>query len=485
MQYSQSQKWYVDYPCEKDEVVSFTSGDMSGKYNFSIGARRNQLTEEMFPIALCIDENGNYKDRIFDDNMKKGMFCYAQGIGEGRAFVVARCTENDDAGIYEQLWVSIIDSDLEILQQKHIDIEYPYISFGTVKALVNDNKEFVVVAQVIGGAPSSNNVVYDYAFYKIDGGCKLLKYSYLKNTTYNNVITDFTLRPNTNQYAVVGNGMSVNGMETVFYIDDDLNYVSTVEIDNTNDYSNYMFPKFMDVGHWIDDNHFLMSAQTSNTSGKNEWCPIVLKMDSDMNILERLDLERVDATEYVSQHRSMAYIDANTIYVSTYCAGDTDFSDFLPNTASIYLINEELELLGKKEININDFIWLLHIQPTYDKGCIIQASIVCNTHEKPFICKLDKSDFEEITNVLDYEVTSIVDVFPNPVSSILYIDVDNQDNKKMQVEIVDVLGRRCREEDLGCDNDVLQIDVSQLKRGVYCCHIKCDGYNVKKMFIKE
>ena len=144
------------------------------------------------------------------------------------------------------------------------------------------------------------------------------KQSYLENPSRYSDISDFIKVPNTDCYAMYGNGMTTLGVETVSYVDDDLNYMSTTIIDDFDNYPNNILPMFICVDYWYDENHFLMSANSSNTDGINDLHPIVLKMDTDMNILKTLSLERIDTTDYVSQFRSMAYVNQEKIYISTF-----------------------------------------------------------------------------------------------------------------------------------------------------------------------
>ncbi len=475
---AESQQWIIDYPSGKDEAVSLVAGDMSGEYNYSLGYKFDKTTDVTFPIAICIDKEGAYKDRLFDDFVSKGFFCFALGLGDGNLFAVARCGDDNAGEVYEKLWVAIIDPDLKVLKENYIGLEMPYVSFGlSAQALMNDNDEIVVVSQVTECVLSGSDSHYDYAFYKIGEDCDLIGCSYIENKSYYNEITDFTLIPNVGRYAVFGRGLRANGVETVFYIDDDLNYVTSDYIDNPNNYPDNIFPKFMCVSHWYDEKHFMMSAQSSATSGVNEWRPIVLKMDTGMNIVDLLDLERMDTTDYVSQFQSMTYIDSSTIYVSTFWDIRLD-EELLSNTATVYLINEDLELLGKKEIDLDVSLNIMHIQPTFDDGCIIQGYIDNISYRTPIILKLEKKDFDVKAELPEDDCFSMMDVYPNPASSVLHINTKGMKGNIISIEIFDMMGRRCLDEDIVINGDTLSVDISSLEEGLYLCHLHDVNDNV-------
>ena len=207
-------------------------------------------------------------------------------------------------------------------------------------------------------------------------------------------------------------------------------------------------------------------------------------MDVKMNVLDELNLERIDTTDYVSQFKSMTYIDANTIYVSTFWNVNEGVGPF-HNTVTLFLINETLDLLGRCDLFMESFFNVLHIQPTSDKGCIIQGYLDNVSHRKPVMYKFNRIDFEIMTDVLKEEDFSKVSAYPNPVSSVLHIEAAAFKNKYVNVEIFDMLGGRYLDKDVYKDGDILSIDVSLLKDGAYVYCLSDNRQKIKGMFVKE
>lgn len=481
---AKSQQWFYEYPCGEDENIVFITGDMSSHYNYVLGTLYENNSDLSYPVALCVDEDGNYVDKVFDD-MSRSSFITSMGMGNGNVFVAASCRESDMKNMYEKLWVAVLDHDLNVVAENYLETEEPYISFGlSAQMLMNDNDEVVLVTKVTDSIPVHTTVEYDFVFYKFDENCNLLKQSYLENPSYHSEISDFIEVPNTGCYSMFSNGMHVGGVETVSYIDDNLNYISTSIIDKMSNYPNNILPKFVSVDYWYDESHFLMSAMSAHTDGINDWHPIVLKMDTDMNVVKSLSFERIDTTDYVSQYRSMAYFDHDKIYISTFWQHSSYFESF-PNTATVFLINDELELLGRKDFDYNVFMNIFYIQPTFDGGCIIQACLDYNTHQVPVICKLKSDDFDVVTEI--NENKECFNYYPNPVSSLLNINVENIMNENVKVVITDMLGRRYLDKDMYLNENTLSINVSSLKRGAYVYFIKNeDGWPVMtNKFMKE
>ncbi len=482
---AKSQQWFYEYPCGNDENVVFITGDMSANYNYVLGTLYENNSNLSYPIALCVDEDGAYVDRVFDDIFDKASFITSTGMGDGNVFVVVLCGMNHEVDIYEKLWVAVLNPDLDVVSENYLEIEKSYISYGlSAQILMNDDNEIVLVTKVTDSIPEQTIIEYDFVFYKFDVNCNLLKQSYLENLSYHSEISDFIKVPNTGCYAMFSDGMHVSGVETVSYIDDDLNYMSTSIIDKISNYPNNILPKFVSVDYWYDESHFLMSAMSAHTDGINDWHPIVLKMDTDMNVVKYLSLERVDTTDYVSQYRSMAYVDHDKIYVSAFWQNSSYFESY-PNTATVFLINKELDLLGRKDFDLGVFMNILYIQPTLDGGCIIQAYLDYNTHQIPVICKLKTDDFDDVSEIVENKED--LNFYPNPVSSLLNINVENIMNENVKIMITDILGRRCMDEDLYLSESTFSINVNSLKSGIYIYFIKSeDGRSVmKNKFIKE
>ena len=108
-----------------------------------------------------------------------------------------------------------------------------------------------------------------------------------------------------------------------------------------------------------------------------------------------------------------------------------------------------------------------------------------NTHEVPVICKLKSDDFEVVTEIVENKED--LNFYPNPVSSLLNINVENMMNENVKIVITDVLGRRYLDEDFYLSEGAFSINVNSLKSGTYIYSVKSEGgrYVLKNKFIKE
>lgn len=481
--YSEAQQWFVECPHHDNEDVVFLAGDMSGNYNYTLGYRYDKTSDILYPQALCFDQEGNYISREFDCEGKEGAFNSAVGLGNNNIFVTAYCTDNKCSDVYEKMWISVLDPNLNVMYENYINVEEPYVSYGyTADIVVNEDNEFVVLVKVAENVTGGIMHNCDFVFYKFDAQCNLLSSSYLENTSYDSEVSDFVYLQDSNIYAVFGKAMNVSGVNSIFYVDENFTLISCNSIDNPDNYPNYIRPYFISVGK-MDDNSILMSMQTRSTVSKAEYCPLVLRVDRDMNILDSIKFERYDVTDYVSQYNSIVYVNPNVIYVSSFEV--KDMFGTAPNTALVYLIDERLNMLGRKTFELGFFMNILYIQPTVDGGCIVQAYYEREFDKVSVICKLSVDDFRDDVGVDEYKTEFGVESYPNPVSSILNIHVEDFKDKKIRVMICDISGRRYLEKYVYIDDKILTLDLSSLKQGSYCYNITDDSNNViTKTFIK-
>ena len=475
-----TQKWNIEY--DTDEYVShiFISGDNSGDYDYFVGFYNEDVSDLDVAAAICVDENGHYKDRVFWQDCGKSKFTNVLSMEDGNAFVSGYCSDDKSSELYDKLWVAVLNPDLDVISERYVDLETPYVTYcGYTYTLRNDDDEIVLLTRV-SDYESYEDGYFDYVFYTFDDSCNMTEFSYLENETHRSDITDFTLVPDMRRYAIFGNGMDASGMSNVIYVDEDFNYLSLEFFDDMADYPDLMLPIWMRAGYWYDDSHFLMSAQTTMTTGINDWCPFVVKMDTDMNVLKTLDLERVDTVDYVFQFNSMSYVNPEMIYVATFRERRK-----LPNELNVYLINEELELLGRKNIVTENCFFGLHVHSTKDKGCIIVGKETIPDSEPTILYKLGADEFGIDIDVIETECDFEMSCYPNPVSSVMNVNVGNYMYEKVSITIKDVSGRRYVDREILLDGNVLRLDVSPLEVGTYFYEItKNKECIIKSKFIK-
>lgn len=480
-----AQQWSYERPLAEGEVAFFGMGDVSGEYNYAVSIIFDTDGNKK-SIIYSFDEDGLYKEKQIEDNIRLQL---TVGLGDGNVIVVGLCFSDESPRVYKKLWVALLNPNLEILKESYYILdENLYLSYGTdMRGIINDDNELVFVTNVVKDNSNPNNVKYDFVFYKSDLQCNMLKEVYVQNPSGEGTIMDFTEVPNMNRYVLLCEGMAVTPGENMSYFDEDFNYISSTLLSSAQLYPVLLLSRYSCVDHWIDEEKFLLSSMTANN--EEGWAPMIVEMDTTNYISNYLILRRPDTDDYISQYRSMAYCDSDNIYISAHHAYPDWIFSPKPNTAVVYKINDKLELLGVKKLDLGIYMHISFIQPTSDGSCIIHGNKVFDENNSSiYFCKISDEDMMLSIEESDYQSYYDAVVYPNPVSSMLNIDVsaESKIGDDARLIITDMLGRRCMEKDIAIDDNTLSIDVSLLNNGIYVYEIIVNDKSiVKDQFLKK
>ena len=114
-------------------------------------------------------------------------------------------------------------------------------------------------------------------------------------------------------------------------------------------------------------------------------------------------------------------------------------------------------------------------QPTLAKNILTQTYLtqaVANSSSSVLTGNVQDTTL----GISDLALNNLVNVFPNPVNSVLHINSNKDIN---QVKIYDITGK----EVLIKSNSLQEIDVSQLYDGLYFLNIEIDNQNIVKKII--
>jgi beta-glucanase (GH16 family) len=145
------------------------------------------------------------------------------------------------------------------------------------------------------------------------------------------------------------------------------------------------------------------------------------------------------------------------------CAGGfNQFQRSLPNTEKLFLTDEEVNLLEKRQ---NDSLTFLYP--------FLNDSLSANKGQTN---KLE--NFEGIKSIID---NGAITIYPNPTRNLLYFDLDEEDfNDLKALEIIDILGRKTS------INVSSPVEVSSFPRGFYNIKFSfTNGIIIVKNFLKE
>ena len=186
----------------------------------------------------------------------------------------------------------------------------------------------------------------------------------------------------------------------------------------------------------------------------------------------------------------MAYYNDTTIY------GAIDCQWYLegPSITRICLVDTEMEVLGLKEITTeaSDYYFPGSILSTPDGGCIISVMeyhAFGENHYHGKIIKLSREDFNPIPcSVKEMPEKAIKAMaYPNPAKDELNIDISGlPGHNEHRIQITDALGHIYLDRVIHGEGNVLTVEVSSLKSGIYIYSIyNAEKEIVRNKFIKE
>ncbi len=476
-----SQQWEILYNME--EGVVLVGGDCNGEGNFIFGAcDDDESVGYLDAFAMYVGNDGEFVQRKFCFEGYKSHLCNAVCLDDGNAFVVGVKGGTLTNRVYDTLWIAVLNTELEIVEERNYPIVAPYQTWTTdVYLEFNNYGEIIVLADVSERTyPYVTNGVY--AVLKCDTHGNMLNSKYFaEGHGVNGARPTGIIRvPGSNNMMILGRGFFVNNCHSICYIDNDLNMIAAYPLPWLEDNWNY-------TDCWKDNGHFLMSSVTHHYGVvNNSYYAAVFEVDEEGRYVDTLVYDRADTSDYTAQFGSMVYAGDEAIYVATYW--ERGF-DELPTDAVICLIDNDLNLLGTKRLKKDGVkIRIMSCQRTSDGGCLVYGQ--CKKSygsEMVQVWKLLPEDFVINWSLDDNPVVSRHHVaYPNPTDDYLNIILKNIDNQSFGVVIYDVCSRKYFERKFEHGDGLLTLDVSSLECGTYYYEIVSGGQSVQTgKFIKN
>ena len=469
----QSQQWVVSYPVE--EGVVLVGGDCNGDGNFIVGAcNKTESSGYVDAYAMYVDNDGDYIWKKFSYEGYKSHLCSAVCLDDGNAFVVGVKGGTMTNHLYDTLWISVMNPELEIIEEHDYPLVEPYITWTTdIYLEFNNYGEIIVLASVSEhDYPIMTNGVY--AVFKCDTHGNILIEKYFAEGHGSNGARPSGLFrvPDSDCMMILGKGFYVSNSHSICYIDNDLNKVGTYPLPLYENIRNY-------TDCWKENGHFLMSSMSHHHGmvGNNIYAA-VFEVDSTGHYVDTLVYDRADTSDYTAQFGSMARVGDDEIYIATYWdSGENE----LPSDAVICLIDNDLNLKGTKRLKIDDTkIRIMHCRKTSVGTCLFYGQCKKSYEgEMVYVWNLSPEDFV-IPWALDMpEVLQHQTAYPNPTADCLHIVLDEAE-RDCRVMVYDLCGRRYFDRKFNRGGAILTLGVANLDQGIYLYEVIVDGRCTQK-----
>ncbi len=422
-------------------------------------------------VVFKISPEGDYQMKRFDYGDTLCLLNTVNILNNGNYFLTGHLSLEGNISIRERLWCLILDSDLNVLVEKTYDIRQPYISFSSFQNTMVDNTGRINLSQSV--LDSTNR--RDLSFYKFSQSADTIL-SQCYQFPLNEYSYDFTIIPESDNYMLLEASSIYNGHPEVMILDTNFNILEINQFGDDELFSGLR----MCTDYWQSPEIFILCAKDSYD--RNDDYIGVYSFDLEANMLQELILNKIDTADYTAKHQSMSYANDSTIYIGGY-ENILGFWILEPTIVELYLIDNQMNLLGYKELGNDASYELSGVVATNDGGCLLYGERFNNPHLNeydPFFWKILREDIGIITTIRNVkDENNRFNVFPNPVSDAVNITIPgNLVNTKLMISIFSNNGKKMYEETIVANGNLISTNICNLKPGLYGLVISHKGKTV-------
>ncbi len=456
---------------EDDCIVWETAKDNEGSI-IGVGIIGTYIGFDYDAFLIKILDDGNYFTKRFNMPDTISMFSTIDVFDNDNYFITGSYSTNGNSQERDNLWIVILDPELNLISEKSYQIREGYGGYGTSAcSLIDSNGDIVLTSIAIEEEKCKKTAFADFAFYKFNqfGDTLISKYySYI----YDEWPWELLQMPGSENLMLIEKSTHYNGHDELLFMDTDLNILNINQFGNDDhDISGDLSSDF-----WVTDTSFLLSGRNDWDMGPytEYWIGVYL-VDTSAVFHHELILNKNDTTDYPAKRNSMAYANDTTIYIGGY-QQYMDLWPTEPNIVELYVIDKDLNLLGYKELggDANYGIW--GIIATDDDGCLLYGITHHNDtvpERDVHIFKVLREEINIITEVSELqEKPKTISVYPNPVVDYVNIELDQTYNwNSLTLSIFKINGKKVFQKQINEKGNLLKVDIQNLKSGLYVLHI--------------
>lgn len=443
-----------DFSLKQSEIDSYGSVLVTG----SILTLGTTVTDA---VVFKIGPEGDYQMKRFDYGDTLCLLNTVNILNNDNYFLTGHLSLEGNTNMRKKLWCLILDSDLNVLVEKTYNIRQPYISFSSFQNTMVDNTGRINLSQSV--LDSTNR--RDLLFYKFSQ-CADTMLSQCYQFPLNEYSYDFTIIPESDNYMLLEASSIYNGHPEVMILDTNFTILNIDQFGEDGRFGGLR----MCTDYWQSPENFLLCAMAA-TPDRNDDYIGVYSLDLEANILQELILNKVDTADYTAKYQSMSYANDSTIYIGGY-ENILGFWILEPTIVELYLIDNQMNLLGYKELGNDASYELSGVVATNDGGCLLYGERFNNPHLNeydPFFWKILREDIGIITTIGNVkDENNHFKVFPNPVSDAVNITIPgNLVSTKVMISIFSNNGKKMYEETVVANGNLISTNISNLKHGLY------------------
>ena len=485
-----AQQWEIDYG-DAQSWTAYINGIVDSEGNVVMVGGYASVYPDYHPIVMRVGPDGTHDRREYEG--LEGLFLKdVVQLPNGNYFAAG-----DFKG--EAFGVMILDANLEMVAAKRYERDGASLfNYYYLVKLLLDNDGTVVMSGTASTPRPGGGYESRPCLYRFDENADTLRSRYVVAELPDPEYFFFQYRchqilKNPQNDGLILVGVGKHGRPALILYDYDFNYISDIWIEHLATGS-FIYPSgAFSSSCWMSDDDLLVFA-TLKPSSEQERTIALLDMKLSEGCVTRLDTIRCDSLPYhiaCSEAHNTAFANDTTIYGSYYSTDDMYSRSHHP---SVCLFNKDMEVLGNYVFYDEDYIGSpCFILPQNDGGCILVTvysyGSIPNRVAYGKIIKLLREDFNPIpcsVKEVPQEALKAL-AFPNPAKDELHIDISGlPENKEHRIQITDALGHVCMSRIIRGEGNLLTVDVSSLKPGVYIYTVfNSEKEIVRNKFVKE
>ena len=483
---AKAQQWEMDYG-DPNSYTIFSPGVVNSNGDAVLVGASGTDKNHYYPAIMSVTADGECTSRVFDTIEGNVRIRHVVQLENGN-YLASALVRPDVFGMADGVVFLVLDTDFNLVALKSYETPETVLSMSGGRLMLDDDGTVVYS----GGYEYQD--VYGIrtkpCFYRFDEkgdtlSCRFVEATlpHPEATIYQYECHQLLKNPSDEGFLVLGRGDGC----TLLKYDHDFNYVGSfmVEIDIWTSFYNV----YSDL--WLPGHRLLVMGCMHSQGEYSKWHIAMAEvgLDGAFGRWERVYHKQDTAIE--APTRCMAYVNDSTIYGGAY------FYKYLggENYASASLYTTDMEVLGRKEFvgqEYGPYSGCNFIMPMSDGGCLI-GTIVSTLHLGNYsygkLIKMRREDFNPIpwsVKEVPQETLKAL-AFPNPAKDELNIDISGlPEGHQHRIQITDALGHVCMSRIIRGSGNLLTVDVSSLKPGVYICTIfNSENEIVRNKFVKE
>lgn len=447
---------------KNDDNQGIFKGVQDDNGNFYLVGRIGSL-ESHDAYLIWVNNEGEVLTKIVTNLETNAYFSDIRILGQDTFLLIGQSGPTNTLN-YFNMWFAKMNAEMEILDQRfyHTPTSH-YHSFGLHYSIESKNGNIMIA----GAARDSMHT--DLCTVTINRNLDTLGvkfYPYI----FEQLVDDWIEIPNTSEYLMTGGILGLYGTSVqAIRFDSFLNIVNiqNLPIDLIGPGS---------FGNWISDDTYLISSTLRDTTGlgtDDDFSVAVQIVDTAANVLKHQYFGKPDTTEYAAHRKNTVYINDTTIYVGGYTTINGAFYDPIPTYFELYMIDNDLNLLGYGQFGGDANYTLWGIIPSDDGGCLMYGTRYGEENGPEendiYIRKVLREDINIVTTVRQLPgQDNYRKAYPNPACNTLNIPIDiTQISGSIRVQIMDLEGRKIFDKKLEGNGNIIEVNVSTLKPGIY------------------